>query len=276
MGVLSAEAWADELEKVATAWKERLVRGQIASEEKQRLLQEGVLSFGKELVGLRKGTDQLISRLGYKEVPSVREAIKDFTEGLSAAGATREQRRAYIQHTQNALATSLTLRGVNVDPVRRRLYTYGLGLLTRKAAPADAEYLRELLRRHEADELLALRRPRSFQSYEAAPSWEKALYRLPKLRDVPLFYAQAVRQGRRPVASHGGPEVIGKEIGHLQVAPQSVADAFIDGLRAKEYPMYTQSFPDIPLDSWGGKEVQREINRRLYGSARHRRAKAAK
>ena len=162
---LIAASMAGELEKIAVRWKDALRTGEIGAAGRARLLQAGLLDYGREGAGLARGNAELIRKMKVplEEVPSAADDVKGVLHaGLQFAKARKLPSEDETDQILQALKWHWQLRKASQGGMASvSLPTGGGSVITNKKGkflkgvlpPESQQQLDALVARHELDEL---------------------------------------------------------------------------------------------------------------------------
>ena len=209
----------DAFEKTATrAWKKNY--GNLSEATKQRLVDTGVHNYKKELIGLNKGTSQILKKnnaralFGKKQImetlkrdhPNLPDSLIE--EASNAPANTLKIPDEYRNPNAPSIYNVFQRRSDTSSPLKDLVDDKNM---FKKDDPLGKLYESAITRRHEADEVRAMN-SRNFI----------------KNKKTDAFSAL----GKTPLTSHADPSVIMRESANVALAPKSTQN-FYKGFRLR-------------------------------------------
>lgn len=246
----------DELKKIAAPrWKVLMRQGQLDPSDVSRLTGANVLDYGREIAGLRKGTEEIARKKGIKvnvaDWAGLKSGIQDWRAGRGT-GKLKDVLRTGAMAAQGGggLALPATNEVFLAPGISRLLMAKGRGVKGKSREGLDA-----LIARHEIDEIGSGRKmlenltpgslphvftpgkdPKSILQKLQAKGLDyqrDLVHRLtgkmdnPQARDFIRFAAESqmpVRRGALPAGRHMSPEVIMRESRNAATLPSRVGE----------------------------------------------------
>lgn len=196
----------------ATAWKKNL--GNLSNTSRGILENKGVLNYQKEFQGLRKGSDNLVKKLGIRETNKpqrIKDGISSYINRLNV-----DNKPGLIeQHSAGKLRNRTVLAGPkgkniiakgNARDARWMAEAENSMPMPGKRGSLERRHADQIIRRHEIDEARVHRRLQNKGQY----------VKTDKGND----------KNQREFMYHMSPEVINRESANVAVAPKTTRDFF--------------------------------------------------
>lgn len=227
------------LEKEASKWKRML--GELGTDDVKRLLDEGVLDYGKEITGLNKGTENILRSLGAEESEASLRALIASLKSSIRQGSTKPLAEGVKDFGMASMGG-----GGAASPIMRKIYIRENIPFLKGLSGQDMDAAKAVVRRHEADELRSAARagfdPRTFVPGKKAQTLsEKITARAARLSEkgidkyvtdpiqhysmkktMKAMLPKSTRSDVVATGKHMSPDVILNESANLQALPPNV------------------------------------------------------